>query len=184
MQVFHRRSIRLKDHDYSTPGGYFVTIVAFQRECLFGGIVNGVMQVNDLGRIVRQEWFRTAELRTYVELLEDEFVVMPNHIHGIIRIIEDDVVPIVVGAQRRCAPTTPLACHMNNVQPRSLGAIIRAFKSAVTYRAGRELNTPRIWQRNYYEHILRNQTEYERIAGYILANPSNWNSDEESINKR
>jgi REP element-mobilizing transposase RayT len=169
-----RRSIRLKGYDYSAAGGYYVTVVAFHRECLFVEIVGGEMRLNALGRIVREEWFKTAALRSYVELREDEFVVMPNHIHGIFWIFDDIVgAQEFVGAQRRCAPTP-------NVKPRSLGAIVRALKSAVTYRANRELNSANIWQRNYYEHIIRDQPDYERIAGYILANPSNWNDDEEN----
>lgn len=87
--LYHRRSIRLPDVDYSAEGGYFVTLVTHQRECLFGKIVNGVMQLSDFGRIARDEWFRTKELRPNVELLKDEFVVMPNHIHGIIWLFVD-----------------------------------------------------------------------------------------------
>jgi putative transposase len=175
-----RRPIRLKGYDYSAAGGYFVTIVTFRREYLFGEIVGGEMQLSALGRILREEWFKTAVLRSYVELREDEFVVMPNHVHGIIW-IEDDIAgahgDVVVGARRRRAPT--MECFGKPVAG-SIPTIVRAFKSAVTYRAGRELDSANIWQRNYYEHILRGQADYERIANYIAANPSNWAEDEEN----
>ena len=85
----HRKSIRLADYDYSAEGGYYITIVTQGRVNLFGEIIDGAMQLNEFGKIVWEEWFRTAELRPNVELAEDEFVVMPNHVHGIIWI--DDV---------------------------------------------------------------------------------------------
>ena len=174
-----RRSTRLKGYDYCQPGGYFITAVTKWREHLFGEVVYGEMSLNDLGRIVREEWFKSGILRPYVKLFEDEFVVMPNHVHGIIWIVEDD--SMFVGTQRRCVPTE------GNVHPGSLGAIIRAFKSAVTYRANRELNMTSIWQRNYHDHeipaggILRDQAEHERIARYIAANPLNWEDDDENV---
>jgi putative transposase len=125
----HRRSIRLPGYDYTQPGAYFVTFVAHDRECLFGDVVDGVMRLNAFGEIVRDEWFRTAVVRPYVMLDPDEFVVMPNHVHGIIWIVRsgdgdhgDDGggvfagahggdapvgAHLLVGAQRRCAPTNP-----------------------------------------------------------------------------
>lgn len=170
-----RRSVRFKGYDYSAAGGYYVTVVTLWRECLFGEVADGEVRLNTFGQIVREEWFKTAALRSYVQLYEDEFLVMPNHVHGIIWIIDDTVGArrSIVGAQRRCAPT-------KNVAPRSLGAIVRAFKSAVTYRAGRELQCTNIWQRNYHEHVLRDQADYERIANYIASNPVNWEEDEEN----
>lgn len=101
-QRFHRRSIRLPGYDYTRPGAYFITIVTHERAHLFGRVADGCMRLNALGEIVREEWFKTAELRPYVRLHDDEFVIMPNHIHGIIRIVGDDAIEIV-GAQRRCA---------------------------------------------------------------------------------
>lgn len=169
-----------------------MTVVSLRRDFLFGDVVDRKMRLNDLGRIVWEEWFKTAALRPYLELWEDEFVVMPNHAHGIIWIVDN-----MVGARRRRAPTTEE--RFGKPVAGSIPTIIRAFKSAVTYRANRELtsqagiqsasavsgpgvpdNSANIWQRNYYEHIVRNQTDYERIAGYILANPSNWNEDDEN----
>ncbi|MBM3151317.1 MAG: hypothetical protein FJZ96_03790 [Chloroflexi bacterium] len=164
-----RRSIRLRGYDYSAAGGYFVTVVAFRRECLFGEIVDGEMRLNALGRIVREEWFRSAQIRKEIRVEEDEFIVMPNHIHGIIWICDvgaDGVRPdsgkqIIkpTGFNTRGASLAPL-----QRPPKSLGSFIAGFKASVTSRAGRELNTANIWQRNYYEHIIRVQKDYERIA--------------------
>lgn len=85
-----RRSIRLPGYDYSSPGMYFITVVAFRRECLFGEIIEYAVKLSPIGEIVWREWSKTAQLRPYFELRENEFVVMPNHVHGIIRIIDED----------------------------------------------------------------------------------------------
>ena len=172
----HRRSIRLPGWDYRSRGAYFVTIATQGRECLFGEVVDGEMVLSDFGNVVVEEWERTAQLRPYVRL--DAFVVMPNHVHGIIWIVDDDTA-MVVGAQRRCAPTTP-----PNVLPRSLGAIVRAFKSAVTKRINLMRETPGapVWQRNYYERIVRNEQELNATRQYILDNPINWQGDTENPN--
>jgi len=87
-QKHHRRSIRLKGYDYTQPGAYFITICAYHRMHVFGEVINGEMVLNETGKIARHEWFKTAEIRPYVKLYEDEFVIMPNHGHGIIRIID------------------------------------------------------------------------------------------------
>ena len=167
--VHHRHSIRLKEYDYTQNGAYFVTIVTYQREPLFGEIVDGVMQLNEWGEIARREWFKTAELRPFVELYEDEFVVMPNHAHGILWMNDD------VGAERRSAPT-----DMPHVTAGSLGAIVRAYKSAVTYaiNAARQTRGMVVWQRNYYEHIIRNDADLNRIRNYIVNNPLKWADDD------
>lgn len=167
--VHHRRSIRLKEYDYTQKGAYFITIVTYRREPLFGEIVDGVMQLNEWGEIARREWFKTAELRPFVELYEDEFVVMPNHAHGILWMNDD------VGAERRSAPT-----DMPHVTAGSLGAIVRAYKSAVTYaiNAARQTRGMVVWQRNYYEHIIRNDADLNRIRNYIVNNPLKWADDD------
>lgn len=106
-----RRSIRLKGYDYTQPGAYFVTICTHERAHLFGEILGGKMQLNRWGEIARTEWFKTAELRPYVKLHEGEFVVMPNHIHGIIWVVEN------VGTRRRRVPTEapfPPSCALTN----------------------------------------------------------------------
>ena len=171
----HRRSIRLRGYDYTWPGAYFLTICTHNRVPLFGRVVDGEMVLNVFGEIVREEWFRSTEIRTEIELFPDEFVVMPNHIHGIVWIVGD-----TVGAQRRCAPTATIrGVTPNNVSPGSLGAIVRGFKSAVTKRINAHRGTPgaRVWQRNYYERIIRDQRALNAIRRYILNNPWRWHLD-------
>ena len=178
-----RQSIRLKGYDYSQAGGFYVTIVTFRRQFLFGEIVNGEMQVNALGRIVQECW---GDIPVHFQNVEvDAFVIMPNHVHEIIFIHEDD--PADADARRSTIYRAPTSLHNSALSVEqfgkpstgSLSTIVRTFKAAVTRRAGRELNSGNIWQRNYYEHILRNQVDYELKAGTILANPSHWEKDEE-----
>jgi REP element-mobilizing transposase RayT len=170
-----RRSIRLKGYDYAQSGAYYITIVAYQRGHFFGEVTNAEMRLNELGQIAHDEWFKTATLRPYVELYEDEFIVMPNHVHGIIRIHNN-----IVGAERRSAPTVTKTI----IPPKSLSAIIRAYKSAVTY-AINGLQNQRgavLWQRNYYEHVIRDEKDLQAKRDYIIGNPLNWESDDENIN--
>ncbi len=173
----HRRSIRLKGYDCTCPGVYFVTICTHQRACLFGDVVEGAMVLNGLGEIVRDEWFKTAVVRPNVRLWDSEFVVMPNHVHGIIWIMDDDV----VGARRRRAPTTTTEQFGKPVSG-SIPTIVRAFKSAVTKRINDLRGTPhvRVWQRNYYEHIIRDDESLNRIRQYIVENPMRWAFDPEN----
>jgi REP element-mobilizing transposase RayT len=163
-QKHHRRSIRLKKYDYAQPGGYFVTIVTYQRDLLFGEVVNEEMVLNGFGKIAEECWRAIPEHFPNVEL--GAYVVMPNHVHGI--------VVIKVGAQHAAPLRKP------NVRPASLGAIVRSYKSAVTRLIGREHNATGIWQRNYYEHIIRNHEDWDRIHWYIESNPSMWAKDEEN----
>ena len=169
-----RRSIRLQGYDYSQSGGYFVTIVTYGREFLFGKILDGKMQVNPLGRIVQECWDEIPV--HFPNTTTDIFCIMPNHIHGIL-IIHDT-------PGRGTIYRAPTRIHQiekfGKPTIASLPTIIRSFKAAVTRRAGRELNSGNIWQRNYYEHILRSQVDYEKIAGYIWDNPANWDKDEEN----
>jgi putative transposase len=156
----HRRSIRPPGWDYRQDGAYFVTIATHERAHLFGEVVNGAMVMSEFGRIVAEEWERTAQLRPYVRL--DAFVVMPNHVHGIVWIVDDET--IVVGAMRRCAPTTT-----PSVLPRSLGAIIRAFKSTTTRRI------------NQIRGSLARLRELNAVREYIQSNPVNWHLDTENV---
>ena len=170
----HRRSIRLQEYDYSRAGVYFVTIGTHNRDCLLGDIVKGAIRLNDSGRIVVDEWNHTPALRT--NILLDEFVVMPNHIHGI----------VMIAKSRRgvlqYAPTnsTPLQSPSQTI-----GAIVRGFKSAVTKQINELHNTPgsKFWQRNYWEHIIRNESELNRIRAYIQNNPAKWEMDRLNINR-
>ena len=185
--IHHRHSIRLKDYDYSQNGAYFVTICTWQRECLFGEIVNGEMVLNDMGLIVVDEWEKTAIVRKNVIL--DEFVLMPNHFHGVIFFSEDvGATPVdrpgAIGehdgyctekrATQRVAPTGPVSG--------SIGAVMAQFKSIVTKRINvlrNNLGCP-VWQRNYYERVIRNEDELFRAREYIVNNPMKWELDKEN----
>lgn len=168
-QKHHRRSVRLKDYDYSQAGAYFITVCAHQREWLFGEIVGGEMRLNACGEIVHDEWAKTSTLRPNVEL--GEFVVMPNHFHAI-------VVITCRGVLRRgvlqYAPTDKLQSPSQTI-----GAIVRGFKSAAAKRINEHRATPGVpvWQRNYWEHIIRNEESANRIADYIVNNPAQWQTD-------
>jgi len=187
----HRRSIRLPGYDYAQPGAYFVTICTKDRLCLFGEVVDGEMRLNNIGRVVKEGWFRSADIRQEVQLFPDEFVVMPNHVHGIIWIINDDD---DVGATRRVAPTRWVAHRVGATRrvaptdpPRgpasgSIGAIIGQFKSITTKRinALRDMPGAPVWQRNYYEHIIRDERSLHRIREYIATNSLRWHLDREN----
>lgn len=184
-EIHHRHSIRLKDYDYSQAGGYFVTLVTQQGESLFGEILNGLMELNEWGKIAEQEWFKTAELRLYVQLFADEFVVMPNHVHGIIWIGDrgdGDAQRGGRGAGEGRGDHDPINAKNKtpHVEAGSLGAIVRGYKSAVTYaiNAARQSRGMVVWQRNYYEHIIRNDGELNRIRKYIAENPLRWVKDQ------
>jgi len=167
--IHHRRSIRLKGYDYSQAGLYFITICTKNREHLFGQIENGIMILNEFGEIANNEWLKTADIRDNVELLE--YIIMPNHMHGIILLNDMDDRR---GTARR-APTMQFGKPI----PRSLPTIIRSFKSAVTKQINILRNMPGVpvWQRNYYEHIIRNEKSYYQIAEYIRNNPLKWQDD-------
>ncbi len=177
-QAHHRRSIRLEGYDYASEGGYFITIVAHGRKCLFGSVVNEEIKLNDFGRMVREEWFNTSKIRSNIELLEDEFVVMPNHIHGIIWIMDraDGEVSQATYSPVGAYSHTPLRSPSNTI-----GSIIRGFKGAVTTRINiyRGRKGSPIWQRNYYEHIINSERDYENIVEYISFNPLAWQTDKE-----
>ena len=176
-KIHHRRSIRLEGYDYTRPGAYFVTICTYRRDHIFGEVINGEMKLSALGEIVREEWLRSAEIRKEIQIFEDEFVVMPNHLHGINWIMES------VGADG-VRPTKPDA-HRASLRlrraPRSLGSFIAGFKASATSRAVRELNMTGIWQRNYYEHIIRNDRELNNVRWYIVNNPLNWQLDRDNL---
>lgn len=173
----HRRSIRLQGYDYAQPGAYFVTVCTHHREMLFGEVVNDIVRLNTFGQIVREEWFRSAEIRREIELYPDEFVVMPNHIHGIVWIVEWDGTN--VGASGRSPLHDRPFQRPRGPAPRSLASFVAGFKSAVT----RCINHVRgslgtsVWQRNYWEHVIRTERVLNAIRQYIHANPSRWSFD-------
>ena len=178
-QHHHRSSTRLKGYDYSQSGAYFVTVCTYQHQSLFGTVVGGEMALNSFGQLVLEEWFKSARIRSEIELFTDEFVVMPNHIHGIIWIVNDPY----VGATRRVALTIPRVVPTSSrpcgPKPGSIGAIIGQYKSVVTKRINqiRETHGEPIWQRNYHDHIIRDETELVNIRAYIADNPHRWTQD-------
>jgi len=158
----HRRSIRLPAHDYRTPGAYFVTIVSAQRECVFDDPV--------LRALVERLWLAIPHHCSAVRL--EAWVLMPNHLHGVICITD----PLDRALQ-------PL--HGARLAAGSLGAIIGTFKSVTTRRINRIRRTPAlpVWQRNYYERVVRDEPELDRIRAYIAANPLRWALDRENPNR-
>ncbi len=178
--IHHRRSIRLKGYDYSQPGAYFITLVTYQRNCLFGDLVGGEMQLSVLGKIIHDEWMRSIGIRVEIRANKDEFVIMPNHLHGIVWIVgADGVRPGGQGVGHSHHTSEPGAnlAPLRRI-PRSLSSFVAGFKAAVTSRAKRELDMTGIWQRNYYDHIIRNDQDFMNIWEYIDTNPQKWQEDQ------
>jgi len=185
----HRRSIRLKGHDYAGPGAYFLTLVTHQRECLFGEIVDGEMRLNEAGTIVAECW-RAIPARFARAALDEAdkkrpCVVMPNHLHGIILINEDSAAG--KGEASAAGPgstddSTADASPLRPIgtRPGSLAAMVQNLKSTTSRRinALRDTIGAPVWQRNYYEHIVRDALELAHIRAYIRDNPAQWALDE------
>ena len=184
-QIHHRRSIRLKGYDYTQVGAYFITICSYQREHIFGEIVNGEMKLSKFGLVAKQQWEKLPKRFPNIEL--GAFVVMPNHGHGVIQIIEHERKGIAENLQNldedssRYAPTKNQQ-KFGKMIPNSIPTIVRSYKSAVAYRINlmRGTNGIPVWQRNYYEHIVRNERELELITKYIDYNPLNWQLDRDN----
>jgi REP element-mobilizing transposase RayT len=168
-----RRSVRQPAFDYAQPGAYFFTIVTRDRVALFGTIEDERMIANPLGEVVMDEWQRTTLLRPEIEL--DAFVVMPNHVHGIIW-IRDRASMDAQGSTR----------SFGKIEPHSLSSIVRGFKAACTKRANQIRGTASmpLWQRNYYEHVIRNERELANIRRYVVENPLRWAIDHENPQRR
>lgn len=191
--IHHRRSLRLKGYDYSLAGAYFVTICTKDRACVFGEVVEGEMRLNEAGRMVEQCWQSIPEHFALVEL--DAFVVMPNHIHGIVVLVGAGLVPARDVPDRDRTPKTgaptmeaPTMRAPTRGAPTTLGAVVGAFKSRVTVEYIRSVKNgilppfkQRLWQRNYYEHIIRNEDALARIREYIVSNPLMWALDRENL---
>jgi REP element-mobilizing transposase RayT len=175
-KTHHRRSIRLQGYDYSRPGAYFVTICTQNRECLFGQVVDGTMRLNGTGWMIQTVWDELPQFYPGVDI--DAFVVMPNHIHGII--------VLIVGAGPCACPDKKRQGQPQGVAPTmSLPDVVHRFKSLTTtrYRQGVTGHGWRpfpgkLWQRNYHEHIIRNEDDLNRIRQYIINNPARWAEDE------
>ena len=176
----HRRSIRLPGYDYSQAGAYFVTICTYNRRPLFGEIHDGEMHLNSPGRMVSAQWLQLPYRFTDLEL--GEFVIMPNHIHGILVITgrgEASSEEISASANMLVTDASPL--RPNGTVPGSIGATIQNFKSITSRKINKLSGKSKepVWQRNYYEHVIRDETDYQAIHDYILSNPLNWEKDEE-----
>ena len=165
----HRRSIRLRSYDYAQPGAYFVTVCTHNRQCLFGNVINGEIRQNEYGRIVAACW---SELPGhYPRVALDVFVVMPNHVHGVILLRDDEAVDRV-GAGFKPAPTALAKRH-------GLPEVLRGFKTFASRRINevRNIAGAPVWQRNYYERVIRNESEVNAVRHYIQHNSSPWAGD-------
>jgi REP element-mobilizing transposase RayT len=169
-EKYRRRSIRLRDYDYSQQGAYFVTVCTYERRCLFGEIVGDTMMLNDWGRAAQACWDEIPAHHPMVGL--DSFVVMPNHIHGVIVIYRDERRGMIYHA-----PTARR--EFSKPDARSLGSVIGTYKAAVT-RVIRRLSASDacpVWQRNYYEHIIRSEEMLNVVRAYVVTNPAQWAAD-------
>jgi len=185
-EVHRRSSIRLKNYDYSRDGAYFVTICTQGRECLLGKIKNEEVELSPAGKMIQEIWKNLPQHHPGFEM--DEFIVMPNHIHGIIILMEN------VGVGLRAYPSTEMAEPKQKAgQPRrvaptiTLPEVVHHFKSYTTARYRERVenaNWPpfpgRLWQRNYYEHIIRNENSLKKIREYIINNPIRWQFDRDN----
>jgi putative transposase len=176
-RLVSRRHMRLSEYDYSQAGAYFVTICTRDRAPLLGRVHDGSMQLTEEGRIAQEEWLRTPDLRPYVVL--DEHIVMPNHVHGILFITHRAIDGSDTGA-----PLSPYSAEIraprNDFRSPShtVGAIVRGFKAATTSRVRKlEKGTTKLWQREYFDHVIRNDQDMARIREYILNNALRWELD-------
>jgi len=191
----HRRSIRLSQFDYSSPNAYFVTICSFRKECLFSDIVDGRVRLNETGAIIEDVWNQLPHRYPHIEI--DSFVVMPNHVHGIIWIRNDDEYRMThrVGAihELPLRQIHPVGAPLVGAQPNdipdddragarpapTLGDVVGAFKSITTVEYSRTQNArPKLWQRNYYDRVIRDDEELYSVRQYIHDNPKKWELDE------
>ncbi len=182
-----RRSLRMQGYDYSQPGAYFVTICAQNRQCIFGQIIDGEMQLNEISEIVVEWWNRIPQHYPFVEI--DDFVIMPNHIHGIIswnidvgtgspRQKQDPIVG-TGSPHPKQNPIVGTGSPRPNDAP-NLGKIVGYFKYQSTKYINQLNNTPgkRIWQSRYHDHIIRNDQDLQRLREYIQNNPKKWELDQ------
>jgi len=187
---FHRRSIRLPEYDYSQEGAYYITICTQSRKCLFGEIRNGKIILSECGKITDDWWQRMSE--RYSGVILDEYVIMPNHMHAIIVVIDDvicrgevasplggtvdGITKLGDGVEIPGEVTSPL----RGAGKHTLGQILAYYKYQTTKSINAANNTPgnKIWQRNYWEHVIRNEKSLHKIRGYIRDNPLYWASDD------
>jgi len=184
----HRRSIRLHGYDYATPGAYFVTLCVQNRECLLGEIrAAGEMRLNEAGRMIEKWWLELNHKFPNVDT--DEYVVMPNHFHGVVVIVapDDNAGVDLGGADLRVGPGPGRDAHVGA----SLPTVIQWFKTMTTNEYIRGVKTlgwtpfsGKLWQRNYYEHIIRNDDDLRRVRQYLINNPARWALDQANPERR
>ncbi len=177
-------SARAEFWDYSSCAAYFITICTAKRLHYFGEIENGQMKLSEIGLIAQAEWLKSAELRPDMNLFLGEYVIMPNHFHGIIAIGENwynSIVPAptvetqcIASLQSQSQPNEPK--NKFGVQSKNLSSIIRGFKIGVTTNA-RKMDIDFAWQSRFHDRIIRNSDEYQRVANYINTNPEKWEED-------
>ena len=174
-QYHHRRSPRMQGYDYSQEGMFFITICTHKKQRAFGFIANALMHLNETGTIALKCWMGIPI--HYPNVVLHDFIVMPDHIHGIIELVPDQNFVAVVGVQNfEPLPNEPIQHkhrhhEYQKIIPRSVGSIIRGYKIGVTKWFRENQMGTRIWQRNYYEHVIRNEKSYQLISKYILNNP-------------
>ncbi len=188
----NRQSIRLKGYDYSKAGNYFVTICVKDKERILGEINDGIVSLSDIGKIADQCWQKIPEHFPNVQL--DEYVIMPNHIHGVIEIVKNDdnidgIRNVVVGIQnfeslhyespqqQQHKKPPSKQNQFQKIIPRSLGSIVRGFKIGVTKWCQNNDREYFQWQRNFHDRIIRSSKELHTVRRYIRANPDNWKID-------
>jgi putative transposase len=156
-EIYHRRSIRLKGYDYTSCGMYFMTICTHDRHNLFSDIINDELHLNIFGNIVDRHWLNLSKYHSHIDL--DEYTIVPNHLHGIVTIVE------------------------SSANSASIAEIIRGFKtfSAREINKHRQLRGVPVWQRNYFDRVIRTEKELENIRQYIINNPQNWHTDSQNI---
>ncbi len=165
-----RKTMRLQHYDYSRPGAYFITICSHKKKPIFGVVDKNRTILNSFGMVVKEEWLKTFSLRCYLK--NDIYVIMPNHFHALLWITSEGP-----GAARR-APTN----YFGQSSSQSLSSVVRSFKSSVTKSINELINSPgsSVWQRGYYEHVVRKDESLQQIREYIANNPLNWSSDPEN----
>ena len=179
-EKYKRRSIRLRDYDYSQAGAYFVTICTQNHKCLFGEIVDGEMLLNNVGQVVQSIWLTLPERYAGVEL--DQYMIMPNHLHGIVVLAgkqpKDSYTSKVPDRfEQYMYPKGPIySTHQQELglPAPALGEIIRTFKSLTTRFIRAAGASDFAWQGNYYDHIIRNDDDLDRIRQYMIDNPTRW----------
>lgn len=175
----NRRSLRLRGYDYTLNGMYFVTICVEARQCLLGNVHDGRMHFNPIGEMVRDVW---SGLPRYQGAEIDAFVIMPNHVHGIIVLNNNSVRATPCGCPYSMGASHDIGQAQGPAPTFSLFDIVHRFKSLTTTRyrqkKGDGAIRGRLWQRNYYEHVIRNDSELDRIRQYIHNNPADWEKDQ------